>query len=74
MSYGQAQYNNTGNALRDRILALIPTHPEIMTCDGPGAIFKIAPEFKCDDLQPSMFQAQWALAAAREAYREGKRG
>lgn len=58
-------YANTGNALRDRIFALIPAHPEIMTCDGPFAIFKIAPEFKCDDLQPSLAQAQWALASAR---------
>ena len=69
MSYGQAQYNSTAHALRDRIAALIPEHPEIMTCDGPGAIFKIAPEFNCDDLQPSLFQAQWALAAAREIHR-----
>lgn len=69
MSAGQQQYDSTGHALRDRILALIPQHPEIMTCDDPGALFKIAPEFKCDDLQPSLFQAQWALAAAREAFR-----
>lgn len=65
-------YVSTGNELRDRILALIPKHPEIMTCDSAFALFKIAPEFKCDDLQPSLAQAGWALASAREIYRNSQ--
>lgn len=62
-------YVSSAEQLRDRIAALIPSHPEIMTCDGPFAIFKIAPDFKCDDLQPSLAQASWALSAAREMHR-----
>jgi hypothetical protein len=57
-------YENTANELRDRIIALIPDHPEILTMRSPWDLFKID-GFKCDDLGPSMAQAGWALSAAK---------
>ena len=62
-------YEATGNALRDRILALIPGHPEILEMDDCFKLFKVE-GFKCDDLQPSMAQAGWAIRAAQRMYRE----
>ena len=57
-------YAQTAELLVDRIVALIPSHPEILTMDEPWPLFKIA-EFKCDDLQPTYAQACAALAEAK---------
>ena len=47
-----------------RISELIPSHPEILEMDDAFSLFGVD-GFKCDDLQPSLFQAQWALAKAK---------
>jgi hypothetical protein len=60
-------YELYANKLKDRILSLIPDHPEIMNIDSAWDLFKIN-DFNCDDLQPSAFQAQWALIKAKEEY------
>jgi hypothetical protein len=58
-------YEEVGNELSNRILALIPTHPEILKMDDAFDLFDVD-GFKCDDLDPSMFQASWALANAKK--------
>lgn len=58
-------YQEVAEELVVRIRLLIPRHPEIMTMDGPWGLFKVK-GFTCDDLSPSLFQAGWALARARE--------
>lgn len=67
-----AVYTDTANELGRRILALIPSHPEILTLDSPFGLFKID-DFKCDDLQPSLFQASFALNWARRQFTEQSR-
>lgn len=57
-------YQSTADELVKRIVALIPTHPEILKMSDPFALLSID-GFECDDLQPSLFQAQWALAKAK---------
>lgn len=61
-------YAATANTLVERIEALIPSHPEILTMDSAFDLFKVE-GFKCDDLSPSLAQAQGAIAAARQSYR-----
>jgi hypothetical protein len=61
-------YVATGNKLADRIAELIPTHPEILTMKDAFQLFKVE-GFKCDDLDPSLAQAQWALAEAQSRYK-----
>lgn len=61
-------YENTANQLRDRILRLIPKHPEIMDLESPWDLYKIE-GFKTADLQPTLFQASWALQHAKMLYR-----
>jgi len=56
-------YESTAEALVARIKGLIPKHPEILAMKDPWDLYKIK-EFKCDDLQPSLFQAGWALSQA----------
>ena len=63
-------YESTANVLRDRITALIPAHPEILNMDSAFELFRI-PCFNCDDLEPSIPQARWALNAAKQEWREG---
>lgn len=58
--------------LRGRILVLIPAHPEILGMDNPFKLFKI-PEFECDDLRPTLEQADWALGQACREYKEARR-
>lgn len=57
-------YEETSTKLGLRILALIPSNPSILTMERPFALFKV-PGFRCDDLQPSLAQAQHALTWAR---------
>lgn len=63
-------YNSTAEELSKRILALIPAHPELLTLDDPWKLFKVE-GFKCDDLQPSLAQAAWALGDAQGKYTAG---
>lgn len=61
------EYVGIANELQDRILALIPDHPNIMQLKDPWGLFKI-PEFRCNDLGPSFSQASWALASAQKIW------
>ena len=61
-------YNHAACALRDRIASLIPDHPEILEMDDPFGLFKID-GFSVDDISPSLAQAQWALASAKQTHR-----
>lgn len=63
-----ANYTAVGNKLSDRVLALIPDNPEILTMTSAWDLLKI-PGFKCNDLQPSMAQAESALANAKQRRR-----
>ncbi len=65
-------YENTANELVDRILKLIPKNPQILEITDVFKLFKIS-GFKCDDLDPTLYQAQWALAKAKSIWKEGKR-
>ena len=65
----QAIYEATANELRDRILALIPTHPEILDMTSAFDLFRVE-GFKCNDLQPSMGQAMFAMESAKRAFRK----
>ena len=67
--YTEKDYESTANALVERIEKLIPNHPEILTMKNVFDLFRI-PGFKCDDISPSLFQAQWAVGKARQNYRE----
>jgi hypothetical protein len=58
-------YESTASDLVTRIRETAKVHPEILKLDSPWDMFKV-PGFKCDDLQPSLFQASWALARAKE--------
>ena len=60
-------YTSTAEQLRDRIVALIPDHPEILEMVEAFDLFKVE-GFQCKDLDPSLAQAQWALSAAKLAY------
>lgn len=60
-------YSSTAEALAARIFALIPAQPQIMDMDSPWDLFKV-PGFRCDDLGPSMAQAQHALRHAQATY------
>jgi len=53
-------YSDTIEQLKERIRALIPTHPNVLDVKNPWDLFKI-PEFNCDDLAPSFAQAAAAL-------------
>jgi hypothetical protein len=63
-------YEETANVLVRRIEALVPEHPEILNLDSAWGLFKI-PGFKCDDLQPSLAQASWALGSVRQKHSQG---
>ncbi len=62
-------YEATGHQLRDRIMALIPAHPEILDMTSCWDLFRVE-GFQCSDLGPSMAQAGWALTEAKRQYRE----
>lgn len=61
-------YSSTADALVQRILAL--PHDKVEACNDAWGLFKIE-EFKCDDLEPSLFQADWALSKAKFLIKEG---
>ena len=62
-------YESVAHELRDRILALIPHHPEILEMDSVWDLFDVD-GFKCDDLGPSLAQAGWAFVAAKQTWRD----
>lgn len=72
MSAPQTSYATTAEALKDRILQMIPAHPEILQFKSAWDLFNV-PEFRCGDLAPSLGQATWALAAAQREHAAGLR-
>ena len=64
-------YGATADALTERIIALIPEHPEILELKSAFGLFDID-GFKCDDLEPSYMQAAWALAKAKGLHKYGQ--
>lgn len=65
-------YDDAAHKLRDRILALIPAHPEIMVMTSAWDLFKVD-GFHCKDLEPTLAMASCALASAKNAYLKGIR-
>ncbi len=63
----KTNYAATADTLVERIVALIPQHPEILEMSDPWKLFKVE-GFDCKDIGPSLFQASWALARAKEQY------
>ena len=61
MNMDAAGYSATAEALVDRIVAL---GPQILEVEDAWGLFKV-PGFQCDDLHPSFYQAQFALAKAK---------
>lgn len=60
-------YTATADDLVQRILALIPEHPEILSMESVVGLLHV-PGFKCDDLSPSLAQASWAWAKAKKLW------
>ncbi len=58
------KYSDTAESLCERISALIPLHPEILEFESAWDLFNI-PAFQCNDLDPSLAQAQGALSKAK---------
>lgn len=50
----------------ERIAELAETRPEVLELTSVWDLFKV-PGFYCDDLQPSLAQAQWALMKLKHA-------
>ena len=61
MSSTANTYARTADALTDRIVAL---GPQILALDDAWKLLR-APGFQCDDLAPSLAQADFALAKAK---------
>lgn len=53
--------------LKDRILALIPDRPEILTLNSAWDLLKIE-GFDCGDMGPRLAQAEWALEQAKREW------
>ena len=64
-------YSATADTLVCRIVDLIPSNPHILEMDSPWDLFKVE-GFKCDDIGPSLFQASWSLAQAKQIYSRSK--
>ena len=64
-------YIRTAHAMADRIMELIPSHPEILSMNDVFELLKLK-DFHCDDINPSLAQAAWALSEAKARYLEGK--
>lgn len=63
-------YSGTAEMLVDRIVALIPENQHILSMTSAWDLFKVD-GFKCDDIGPSLFQAQFALQKAKTVYNTG---
>lgn len=68
----EQDYEGTANALVLRMLESLLAHPEAANGDVWGML-KV-PGFRCDDLQPSMFQAGWAFAKAKKMLADEHKG
>ena len=66
-----ASYSATAGTLAGRIVDLIPGNPRILEMDSPWDLFKVE-GFKCDDIGPSLSQASWSLAQAKQVYCRSK--
>ncbi len=66
---GPESYTSVADRLAGRIEELISTHPEIMRISNVWDLFQVD-GFECRDLEPSLYQAQWALADAQRRHRE----
>ena len=66
-------YSSVRSTLRDRLLILIPRHPEILTLGSISGLLAI-PEFEFTDLAPSRAQVAWSLAAARREWHRIQQG
>jgi hypothetical protein len=62
-------YSQTANVLVQRILETFEKHPEAAEITDAWKLLKVK-GFDCSDLEPSLFQADWALAHARRIWRE----
>lgn len=56
-------YEATADELTSRILKLIEINPVVLQLNDPWGLFKLG--LKCDDLQPTLFQASFALSKAK---------
>lgn len=61
-------YETSCEIIYQRILVLIPQHPEIKDFKNPWDLFKV-PEFQCSDLNPTYAMVAIALAKAQNASR-----
>jgi hypothetical protein len=62
-------YEQDADILTKRILDLIPGNLHILQLENPYDLFQIE-GFKCDDLNPSLIQVNYALAKAKYLYSE----
>ncbi len=69
MNTPEQNYSQTADELVNRIVALIPENLNILELDSPWNLFEVN-GFKCDDIGPSLFQAQRALAKAKSVYNQ----
>jgi hypothetical protein len=60
-------YTKVANELAERILKLIPNHLEILDFNSAWDLFKID-GLVVDDLEPTLYQASWALEVAKNQY------
>ncbi|MCK4500558.1 hypothetical protein KAU11_08670 [Candidatus Babeliales bacterium] len=63
-------YHTTINELVARIEFLVPNNPQILKLESVFGLFKID-GFKCDDLNPSLAQAQGALSFVKNRHKRG---
>lgn len=61
------EYERRANKLVERIVESMKAHPEARTVTSVWELFKV-PGFKCDDLQPSLAQAEAALSVAKRRF------
>ncbi len=64
-------YGATADELTQRIVQLIFDHPEVADIKNAWDLFHIE-GFDCSDLEPSYFQAMWALAKAKGLHKYGQ--
>ncbi len=57
-------YLSVQDQLVNRIIKLIPSHPEILVMKEYQDLFDIE-EFNCSDLAPKLTDVQWALSKAK---------
>ena len=60
-------YSSTADKLANRIYKLMEEDPTIYFITDPWKLFSVE-GFKCDDLEPSLYQAGWALGKAKSMY------